>query len=189
MIEFSDANLIPEYGPWCDAISYTEDKSRNIGDPLSASGETMSRADHYRKLEAMYLSAPINGIFSPMLNISSGQAVVSAEARNDLFHAAGALHGAVYFKMLDDAAFFAASSVVDDFFMLTKNFRLEFLRPISGGQLRSVGRVVRHAGREVECEAVLYADDKEAARGQGTFVTSNTRLEARLGYRLGETSR
>ena len=144
----------------------------------------MSTAKHFRKLETMYQSAPINGIFRPTLKISSGQAVVRAEARSDLFHAAGALHGAVYFKMLDDAAFFAASSLVEGYFMLTKTFSLDFLQPVSAGQLRSVGTVVSHIGRKVECEAVLYADELEVARGQGVFVTSRTKLKKELGYRL-----
>jgi uncharacterized protein (TIGR00369 family) len=144
----------------------------------------MSTANHYRKLEAMYQCAPINGIFRPTLEISDGQAIVIAEARADLFHAAGALHGAVYFKMLDDAAFFAASSVEENCFMLTKNFCLEFLRPVTGGQLKAVGRIVSQLGREVKCEAVLYAHDREAARGQGVFVSSRTSLDPELGYRL-----
>ena len=32
--------------------------------------------------------------------------------KKDYFHALEAIHGSVYFKILDDAAFFAAQSVV-----------------------------------------------------------------------------
>ena len=132
----------------------------------------------------MYHSAPINGIFRPKLTITQGRAEVIAEARPDLFHAAGALHGAVYFKMLDDAAFFAASSIREGYFMLTASFSLDFLLPISGGQLRSVGRVTADSGRQVECEAVLYADGLEAARGQGLFIQSSKVTDASVGYRI-----
>ena len=34
-------------------------------------------------------------------------------------HAANAAHGTIYFKMLDDAAFYAANSMVSDRFLLT----------------------------------------------------------------------
>ena len=36
-----------------------------------------------------------------------------------MFHAAGAGHGTIYFKMLDDAAFYAANSMVEEQFVLT----------------------------------------------------------------------
>ena len=41
------------------------------------------------------------------------------------FHALNAIHGTVYFKLLYDAAFFAANSVVKDVFVLTSSFNLE----------------------------------------------------------------
>ena len=36
-----------------------------------------------------------------------------------MFHTAGAAHGTLFFKMLDDAAFYAANSLVTDRFLLT----------------------------------------------------------------------
>ena len=46
------------------------------------------------------------------------------------FHAAGAAHGTSYFKMLDDAAFYAANSLVTDRFLLTTAFNLLFTKPL-----------------------------------------------------------
>ena len=37
-------------------------------------------------------------------------------------HAAGAVHGSYYFKVLDDACYFAANSLVSDVFVLTVSF-------------------------------------------------------------------
>jgi acyl-coenzyme A thioesterase PaaI-like protein len=68
-------------------------------------------ADHYRHLERLYASAPINEYFRPQLRVSEGQAEVIMPVRRDFFHAAQAIHGAVYFKALDDAAFFAVASL------------------------------------------------------------------------------
>ena len=50
------------------------------------------------------------------------------------FHAAGAAHGTIYFKMLDDAAFYAANSLVTDRFLLTTAFNLLFTKPIRRGR-------------------------------------------------------
>ncbi len=66
----------------------------------------MSQAEHFRKLERMYASAPINAYFRPVLRIGDGEAELRIPLRNDFHHAAGAVHGAVYFKALDDATFF-----------------------------------------------------------------------------------
>ena len=70
--------------------------------------------EHFRRLERMYLGAAINEYFGPTVRIGPGTCEVTIPARPDFFHAAGAVHGAVYFKALDDAAFFAANSLFAD---------------------------------------------------------------------------
>lgn len=90
--------------------------------------------DHYRKLENMYHnSARINAFFKPELKIGRMEAEVKIPVRTDFFHAAQSVHGAVYFKALDDAAFFAANSIVTDVFVLTLTFQLQLTRAIKGG--------------------------------------------------------
>ena len=51
--------------------------------------------------------------------------------RARLFHAGGAAHGTIYFKMIDDAAFYACNSLVTDRFLLTTAFNLLFTRPLA----------------------------------------------------------
>jgi acyl-CoA hydrolase len=58
------------------------------------------------------------------------------------FHAAGAAHGTSYFKMLDDAAFYAANSLVTDRFLLTTAFNLLFTKPLGEGPVIAEGRWV-----------------------------------------------
>jgi len=138
--------------------------------------------DHYRKLERMYLSAPVNRIYSPKIQIDEGRAVVEIEVGEQFFHAANAVHGAVYFKALDDAAFFAANSLVTDTFVLTVSFNVYFTRPVSEGTLRGEGRVVSRSKSLVIAEAVLFNGDVEVARGSGSFVPSKIELSEKLGY-------
>jgi uncharacterized protein (TIGR00369 family) len=140
--------------------------------------------EHYRKLERMYMAAPINEFYKPMIRISRGAAEITINLEPKFFHAADAIHGSVYFKMLDDAAFFAVSSVVEDNFVLTSTFNLYFLAPVANGTIRSEGRVVRGGGSSFLAESVLYnGQNEEIARGSGMFVKSKIRLAPEMGYR------
>ena len=140
--------------------------------------------EHHRRLERMYLSAPANEYFRPEIRISDGRAEVRLVVRPDFFHAASAVHGSVYFKLLDDATFFAASSLVDDVFVLTASFNIYFLRPISAGTMTARGTVVSRTNRLLVGEGVIVdSDDREIARGSGTFMPSKISLGERLGYR------
>ncbi len=143
----------------------------------------MTNEDHYRKLERMYASAPVNRYFAPTIHISEGRAEVTIPVRPDFFHAAGAVHGAVYFKALDDAAFFAVSSLVDDVFMLTVSLNAYLTRPISEGEMKATGRVVYRSRQLFVAEAELVdSDGREIARGSGTFMRSSIPFSAEIGY-------
>lgn len=142
-------------------------------------------SEHHRKLERLYVAAPVNRYYQPTIEVADGTAVIEAEARPEYWHAAGAMHGSVYFKMLDDAAFFAANSLVEDVLVLTASFNLYFLRPVSQGRIRSEGRVVSRSRRVILAEATLQdGRGRELARGSGTFMPSRTRLTPDLGYDL-----
>ncbi len=138
---------------------------------------------HFSKLQQMYLSAPFNLLFEPSIIVSHGQAEITIEVKPDFYHAAQAVHGSVYFKMLDDAAYFAANSLETDFFMLTTSFTTYLTRPISQGHMRAVGKVVNHNRSQFIAESVIYnADNKEIGRGNGVFVRSKNHLKAIQGY-------
>src|ERR1051325_363168 len=100
-------------------------------------------SEHFRRLERMYASAPINEYFAPRLQIpNAGVAELRLTIRPEFHHAAHAAHGAVYFKALDDATFFAANSLVEDVFVLTTSFNLYLTRPVSEGEIVATGHVV-----------------------------------------------
>jgi uncharacterized protein (TIGR00369 family) len=139
--------------------------------------------EHYRKLERMYAVAPINGYFQPVLRIEKGFAEVIIEVRDEFHHTAGAMHGVVYFKAMDDAAFFAANSLVDDVFVLTARFELEFLRPVRNGQIRAVGRVTDDSNRRIHASAELFNCEGDlVGRGAGEFARSELALTAAVHY-------
>ena len=151
-----------------------------IGEEAVVSGE-----GHFRSLEAMYASAPCNLEMRPQLRIWSGEAEVRMMARPSMHHAAHAVHGAFYFKMLDDAAFFAVSSLVEDVFVLTVSLNVELFRPIREGELIARGRIL-HAGRKLIFAESLLSDGegRSLARGSGVFARSGVTLDERVGYRM-----
>jgi uncharacterized protein (TIGR00369 family) len=139
---------------------------------------------HFRRLEAAYASAPVNRFHRPSLEVREGEATVAFEARPEFHHAAGAMHGSILFKALDDAAFFAANSLVGDRFLLTVSFTVHFFRPVVEGRLSAHGRVVHRTRRLLFAESVLLGPDgAELARGSGTFAPSAIPLDERVGYR------
>ncbi len=142
--------------------------------------------DHYRKLERMYLGAKINRQVFPstQINISKGRAQISIDIRPEYFHALNALHGSVYFKLLDDAAFFAANSIELDFFVLTAHFEISFLRPVFEGKITATGTYLGIDGKFIKAESTLVNQDgKMVARGSGLFAKSKTQLSEVTGYR------
>ncbi|HEX2252189.1 MAG TPA: PaaI family thioesterase [Thermoanaerobaculia bacterium] len=144
----------------------------------------MPADEHFRKLERMYLGAPINAAYAPTIEIGEGWARVEIPVRPELFHGAGAVHGAVYFKVLDDAAFFAANSLLEDTFVVTTSFHIHLTRPVSEGRIVAVGRIVQASRRLSVAEA--HAEDAAGrllAKGSGTFVSSGIPLGETLGYR------
>ena len=144
----------------------------------------MSNEEHYRKLEHMYLSAPVNEYYAPEIHISEGQAQVTMPVRPDFFHAANAVHGAVYFKLLDDSAFFAANSLVENVFVLTVSYNVYFTRPISEGVMKATGKVVQASRRLIVAESVVVdSEEHEIARGSGTFMRSMIKLTEEIGYK------
>lgn len=139
--------------------------------------------EHFRKLEQMYLAGRCNDLYQPSISVSKGEAAVSFQIQEAFHHAAGAVHGSVLFKALDDAAYFAANSMEKRFFVVTTSFTSYFLRPVSQGLLRAEGRVVSRGKSQLIAEAVVYDErGKAIARGNGVFVPSQTPLSEALGY-------
>ena len=138
---------------------------------------------HFRALEAMYQAAPINAFYQPTMTVAEGEANIAIELSDKYHHAAGAVHGSVYFKMLDDAAFFAANSLETDFFVLTTSFTTYLTRPVSQGRLNAVGKVVNRNNSQFIAEAVVYDElGHEIGRGNGIFVRSKMPLDSASGY-------
>jgi uncharacterized protein (TIGR00369 family) len=138
---------------------------------------------HYSALERMYVEAPINQFFKPSIHIEEGLATIRLAVRPDMHHAAHAAHGAVYFKMLDDAAFFAVQSLVNEHFVLTVTFTVYLVAAVVDGEMLATGRVVHQSKRLFLAESVIEVNGKTVARGNGSFMRSAVALNGSIGYR------
>jgi uncharacterized protein (TIGR00369 family) len=141
---------------------------------------------HYRKLERMYLSAPVNiqlyqGI---SIDISNEKAELTLPIEPKFFHAANAIHGSVYFKMLDDAAFFAVNSIVQDVFVYTVSINTQLLRPAANGIIKSVGELKFKSNNLFIADSTLFDENgKIIGRASGNFMKSKIALSEDIGYK------
>ena len=152
--------------------------------PNGMAGEPSGAEAHYRALEQLYASAPINLLFRSSLRLEeAGRSRIDFSVEPASFHAAGAAHGTLYFKMLDDASFYAANSLVSDRFLLTTAFNLHFTKPMREGPAVAEGRWISGKRRVFVAEArIVDAEGEECARGTGTFLRSHIALAGLSGY-------
>ena len=141
--------------------------------------------EHFRKLERMYLQANVNRIVfdSTSIKVEEGRAEIGMIVTDKFHHKGGAMHGTVYFKMLDDSAYFAANSLTTDYFLLTSSFSINLLRPVVSGDIRAVGIIRSKTKSLYIAESTLYdSKRREVAFGTGNFMKSKVELNSEIGY-------
>lgn len=145
----------------------------------------MKAEEHFKRLEQLYHSARVQDTFSEStISVEHGKAEITLPVKEAYFHGAHAIHGAIYFKLLDDAAYFAVASLIKDVFIVTSSFQLNLLRPVSSGNLVAIGTVRSIGGSILIAEATLYNEKgKEVAFGTGQFVKTKLPLQSLEGFR------
>ena len=147
--------------------------------------ETTSHEQHYRKLENLYHHAPVNTAIPCRITVGEGRAEVVLTAGEEFWHSAKALHGSLYFKGLDDAAYFAANSIERECLVLTAQFQIEFLGMVTCDTLRSVGTFERRDGRKIWASSEQFDPEGNlVAKGSGLFIVGKFPLVSADHYRL-----
>lgn len=154
---------------------------------VRSTGRDSGATLHWRALEGLYASAPVNQLFASKLEITEeGRSRITFSVEERHYHAAGAAHGTIYFKMLDDAAFYAANTLITDRFLLTTSFNLLLSKPIRGGAVTAEGRWISGRRRVLVAESRLVDQEgDEVGRGTGTFMRSHIPLSSLPGYSPG----
>ena len=153
-------------------------------DAAGPAADAAGAQGHHRALERLYASAPINLTFASRLEITGkGTSRIHFDVTKEVYHAAGAAHGTIYFKMLDDAAFYAANTLSTDSFLLTTSFNMNFTKPVRVGRVVAEGRWVSGKRRVFVAESRLVDEEgDEIGRGTGTFMRSRIALSGLPGY-------
>lgn len=140
---------------------------------------------HAQCLVHLFEEAPIQQVYQQSkLTLESGKSELRYTIDPAFLHGGYALHGSVYFKMLDDAAYFAASTMSPEFFLLTARFETRLLRPISSGTLIARGTCITGTNPP-EAQARLFDEHGQlVATGKGHFAFSTTKWDMLTGYHL-----
>ena len=137
-----------------------------------------NKEDYYKTLKECYENAPINKFYQPTATIADGIAEIRMPLKEDFYHYGNYQHGSVYFKMCDDAGYFAAQSQEFEKFIVTASYNIYFLKPIKLGQMVAKGSILNKTKTQFICETVIFNDNKDIiARGSGVFVRSSRPLE------------
>lgn len=141
--------------------------------------------EHFERLVEMYRRAPIHEFYQGItMELAPKSATITLPIDQRYFHAAMSAHGSVYFKLLDDAAYFACQTEVKDFFIVTTSFNVELLRPITGGIIKAEG-TMDFDGKQTFFGASKLYDEKGrlCGIGQGQFLKSRLPITEVDGYK------
>ena len=138
---------------------------------------------HFKKIINGYKSAPINQLYKPKMDLSLGKSIIQIKILQQFHHSANSLHGSIYFKMLDDAAWGASNTYIDDVFLFTYNFNIYLTKPVSSGIIISKGKVIDKKDGKIKAKSILYdSKNNEIARGDGLFMKSKYLLKDAIGF-------
>ena len=143
----------------------------------------MHKDIHFQCLIGLYRAAPINGFYQPEMQLEERIARIEIETKEKMHHTLGFIHGSVYFKMLDDAAYFAAQTTEREHFLLTSDFRIDLIRPFQLGRIVATG-TVQHVGKKdiLAHSELRCSKGKLLATGVGKFTRSTWLLAKQEAY-------
>jgi len=140
--------------------------------------------EHFDRLKKMYALAPIHKFYEGIeLELEEQKSKITLPIDERYFHGGMAIHGSVYFKLLDDAAYFACQTLVTDFFLVTTSFNINLLKPIIEGKIYAAGEVDYTSDKLFKGYANLYDErGRLCGTGRGQFVKSKLKLETVKDY-------
>lgn len=141
---------------------------------------------HYKKLENLYTQVNIGQFYDTTeMEVSHEKAEIRLHIEPKYHMGLGLTHGSVYFRLLDDACFYACMSLEEETHLLTSRFNIEFLKPVISGVVTAKGKITHKLKRGYQAEASLFNSDNELiAYGSGHFAKTKMLLEDIEAYKL-----
>lgn len=142
--------------------------------------------EHYKKLENLYTKVNIGQFYdTTQMSVRHEQAEISLQITPKYHMGLGLTHGSVYFRLLDDACFYACMSLEEETHLLTSRFSIEFLKPVISGKVTAKGKITHKLKKGYQAEAALYNDKNELiAYGSGHFAKTKMLLADIEAYKL-----
>tara|TARA_Y100000588_G_C14102902_1_gene859614 strand:+ start:190 stop:618 length:429 start_codon:yes stop_codon:yes gene_type:complete len=132
---------------------------------------------HYTKLENMYTKAPFNKFLKSSIKIDQGVCEIIMKIKNEMHNEIKTMHNAYYFMLLDNSAFFAINSLVEDVIISTKSFEIDFLKPIQSGDLIAKAKFVEKTMGNYIASAKLFDQENNLiGKGRGIYRRSKQQL-------------
>lgn len=144
----------------------------------------MQNNEHHLRLIRSCMAAPISMHLQRQIEIpEDGHCRLSIPFQSQFTQNSGFLHGALLFEVADTAGFIAANSVEPEFSVLTVDFNINFIRPVSKGSVIASARVIHKGKSVIICNAsVTNETGNLVAEGRGTYMISSIRLMDNADY-------
>lgn len=120
-------------------------------------------------------SQPFSGLLGAKLaKFSEGEAMIEIPIREELLQQNGFDHGGVVSYAADNTLTFAGGSALGPF-VLTSEYKINYLKPATGKTLRAKASVIHASKRQAVCRCEIFAIDENeseqlCAVAQGTIV-------------------
>jgi uncharacterized protein (TIGR00369 family) len=137
--------------------------------------ENAARKKRQDELVALFARAPIKKTFGMTLHYDEdGRAVFDMPYNPRLDHFLGGIHGGVISTLLDNAGWFTAAALSDNW-VATAELHVRLLEPVAKVDLRSIGRIVKAGSRLIvgEMEVRTKGQDLLVAIGSATFIVTS----------------
>jgi len=112
-----------------------------------------------------------------LLGLAEGTAELSVPIRPEFGQQHGFVHGGIVSYAADNALTFAGGSVLGTA-VVTSEFKINYVKPVSGELLVARATVVHHGKRQAVCRCDVFASEERnetpCAAAQGTIVRLST---------------
>ena len=126
---------------------------------------------HLDQIISYYKDHPMHKDLEIDVDYTQGKAQVGLTVHKSILNLVGILHGAIYFKLIDDACFFAGLSLNKSNFIATSSMSIHYLKPVSKGRIIADAAVVDQVGKKYVCEAAIQdLNGVKYAFGSGMFI-------------------
>ncbi len=138
-----------------------------------------SRKSQLQNLEFLYLEAPGNELIDPGISVSEGETDIMIPLPAELLSAGGNTLSTLCFRVMNDSAYYAVSSLLGRTSVVTLSFNASLTRALPSGELLARGRFVGMSGNRYLADSILTdSSGTEIGRGEGVFAVHGSGVPA-----------